>query len=150
MSETEDFLASVLPRLKEADTALHNGDASRRAALWSHEDPVTVFGAVRNASGWSEVGPAFDWVASRFSNGSFDYEVIAAGASGDLGYIAGIEHTTASVAGAPPEAYELRVTTVCRREGGEWKVVHRHADPVPGSDATRRQVGRVAGDQPSA
>jgi hypothetical protein len=27
MSQTEAFLASVLPRLTEADNALHNGDA---------------------------------------------------------------------------------------------------------------------------
>jgi ketosteroid isomerase-like protein len=27
-----------------------------------------------------------------------------------------------------PRAYTLRATQVHRREGGEWKVVHRHAD----------------------
>ena len=48
----------------------------------------------------------------------------------------------ASVAGAVPEAYDLRVTTVFRRENGKWKIVHRHADPMPASDAARRQVTR--------
>jgi ketosteroid isomerase-like protein len=143
LGETEDFLGSVMPRLKEADTALHSGDASPRMAMWSHNDPVTVFGALLSVSGWGEVGRAFEWLASRFSNGSYDYEVIAAGASGDLGYIAGIEHSTASVGGAPPEAYELRVTTILRREDGDWKVVHRHADPIPDSHAARRQLERL-------
>ena len=39
MSDTEEFLASVLPRYIAADTALHNGDAALRKALWSTADP---------------------------------------------------------------------------------------------------------------
>jgi ketosteroid isomerase-like protein len=149
VSETEDFLGSVLPRLTEADTALHNGDAGPRIRLWSHNTPVTLFGALLNMSGWSEIGPGFEWLASTFSNGTYEYEIIAAGASGDLGYIAGIEHSTASVGGAAPEAYELRVTTILRREDGEWKVVHRHADPMPDSESARRQVTRLGDARPT-
>lgn len=143
MNQTEAFLASVLPRLTEADTALHNGDAGPRKAMWSHSDPVTLFGAARSGSGWTELGQLFDWLGSQFSNGTYKYEVLAAGASGDLGYIVGIEHSSASIGGAEPEAYELRVTTICRRENGEWKVVHRHADPKPDSDAARRAVSQL-------
>lgn len=143
MGETEDFLGSVLPRLTAADTALHNGDAAPRSAIWSHDDPVTLFGAALMGTGWTEIRQAFEALASRFSNGTFEFEVVAAGASGDLGYVVGIEHSTVSVGGAPPEAYELRVTEVFRREGGEWKVVHRHGDPMPDSDAARRQVARL-------
>lgn len=47
------------------------------------------------------------------------YDVVAAGISGDLAYIVGIEHTTASVGGAPPAPYSLRVTTILRRKGDE-------------------------------
>ena len=57
-------------------------------------------------------------------------------------YIVGTEHTSVSVGGAAPEDYELRVTTIFRRENGEWKVVHRHADPMPDSDVARRQLTR--------
>ena len=45
MSEVEAFLESIMPRLTAAETALANGDASPRMALWSHQDPVTLFGA---------------------------------------------------------------------------------------------------------
>lgn len=31
MAEVDEFLQSALPKLIEADTALHNGDAARRA-----------------------------------------------------------------------------------------------------------------------
>ena len=144
MTDVDEFLASVLPPLTAADTALHSGDAAPRIALWSRNDPVTVFGALLSKTGWSEIAPVFEWLASRFSNcESFEYEVMAAGASGDLGYIAGIERTTASVGDGAPEPYALRVTAVFRREDGEWKVVHRHADPLPDSDSARAQLGRL-------
>lgn len=144
MGEVEAFLAETMPRLEEADRALHNGNPELRKSMWSHNDPVTLFGAVATMSGWNEIGPAFDWLASTFSNcDSFRYEVVAAEVSGDLAYIAGIEHTTASVGGAPAVPYSLRVTTTLRREDGTWKVIHRHADPVPDSDSTAEQVGLV-------
>ena len=146
MSETEDFLASVLPRVTQADTALHSGDARLRIAVWSQNEPLTLFGAAQSATGWDEIHKVFQWLETQFSNGTYEYEVLAAGASGDLGYIAGIEHSSASIRGAEPEAYELRTTTVFRRENGEWKVVHRHADPVQDSDAARRRRGRLAGE----
>jgi ketosteroid isomerase-like protein len=134
MDELDAFLTSTMPRLKVAETALHNGDAGPRSAMWSHNDPVTLFGAVTTRTGWKEVGPAFEWLASSFSSCmEAEYEVLAAGASGDLAYVVGIEHTTASINGAAPKPYSLRVTTIFRREEGEWKVVHRHGDPYDAS-----------------
>lgn len=143
--EVERFLAEMLPKLEAADTALHNGDAAGRIAAWSQHDPLTLFGAAVTRRGWAEIGPTFNWLASRFSNcTSFDCDVIAADVSGDLAYIVGIEHTTASAGGAAPTPYSLRVTTIFRREGGEWKVVHRHGDPIPEESATTRdQLDRL-------
>ena len=147
MSERDDFLESVLPRLIETDTAFHNGDPNPRLTLWSENDPVTLFGAALTATGWKETASAFQWLAEGFSDcESFQYEVIAADASGDLAYIVGMEHTTASVRGASPEPYVLRVTTIFRREDGDWKVVHRHGDPVPESASARDQLSRMVGE----
>src|SRR5712671_3527777 len=123
MSEADDFLAAAMPRLTEAETALHNGDAGPRTAMWSRNDPVTLFGAALGGSGWAEVGPIFERLAASFSNcTAYKNEVLAAGASGDLAYTVAFEHTTASVNGAPPQQYMLRVTTVFRREDGDWKI----------------------------
>jgi len=142
MSTVDDFVAATMPQLVDADTALHNGDAGPRGALWSHDEPVTLFGAAATKSGWEEIQSVFDWLASTFTHcESFDYEVMAAGASGDLAYIVGIEHTTVSVDDADPVSYQLRVTTILRREGGQWKVVHRHGDPIPGGDSTGPGTG---------
>jgi ketosteroid isomerase-like protein len=139
MNDLDAFMESMMPRLKAAETALHNGDASLRIAMWSRTEPVSLFGAAFSGSGWADVRPTFDFLASRFSDcTSWRFDVIGAGVSGDLAYIVGVEHTTASVAGAPPTPYSLRVTTIFRREEGEWKIVHRHGDP---SDAS---AGRLA------
>ena len=144
MTDVDEFLAETMPRLTACDTAIHDGDAGPRGAMWSHREPVTLFGAVMTRTGWDEIAPAFDWLASRFANcAGFRYEVLAAGASGDLAYVAGIEHTTASIAGAPPKPYALRVTTVFRREDGEWKVVHRHGDAFPENDSASAQLTRM-------
>ena len=124
----DEFLADVLPRLHATEVALHEGDPGPRAALWSHADPVTLFGAERSASRWQELDATFRWVASRFSGcRSIDHEVVAAGASGDLAYLVAIERITATVNGEEV-SYALRATTVFRREEGSWKAVHRHGD----------------------
>jgi ketosteroid isomerase-like protein len=152
MDDVDAFVATVVPRLTEEVRALHRGDVTPRKALWSHRDPVSLFGAVLTARGWDQVESAFDRLAARFSGSeSCEYDVVAAGVSGDLGYVVGIEHSTAGINGEPA-TYALRVTTVLRREDGDWKVVHRHGDPydrasetaTDGLAAAMSTVGRVA------
>jgi ketosteroid isomerase-like protein len=140
------FIGSFLQTLDDAEMALRNGDSAARPAIWSRNDPVTFFGAALTKIGWDEIAPAFDFLASQFSRcESFENEVIAAGGGGDLAYLVGYEHTTTAVGSAEPEAYVLRVTTILRRENGQWKVVHRHGDPMPDSSAARDQVARMQG-----
>jgi ketosteroid isomerase-like protein len=144
VSDTEEFLASVLPSLIEADTALHNGDAAPRKAMWSTQEPVTLFGAAMMTTGWPQIEATFDRLATRFSDcTSFDIEVVAAEARGDLAYLVAIEHTTASIGGDPPAPYSLRVTTIFRREARAWKVVHRHADPLTSGASTRDRLSML-------
>jgi ketosteroid isomerase-like protein len=131
VSEVDAFLTSVIARQVEADTALHNGDAGLRKAMWSTKEPVTLFGAVVSATGRDHVAPIFDSLASSFSNCShFDVEVIAAGMSGDLAYTVSYEHTSVVIDGQP-QSFVLRVTHIYRREDGDWKIVHRHGDRRP-------------------
>jgi ketosteroid isomerase-like protein len=134
VSDRDDFLAWAQSRLREAEVALHNGDAAPRRAIWSRRDPVTVFGAWKSASGQADVSDLFTRLQGSFSDcRSYSYEIIAADVIGDMAYSVGYEHTQASVNGEP-RTYLLRVTQVYRREDGEWRVVHRHADTVPEAD----------------
>ena len=138
VDDKSEFLEALVARMKAADDALHSGDAGPRKALWSTKEPVSVFGAAMLATGPIETEATFDWLASRFTGfESAEWEVLSADVSGDLAYVVAIEHTTGSIGGAPTEGYSLRVTTLLRREDGEWRAFHRHADPVEGSVAVR-------------
>jgi ketosteroid isomerase-like protein len=131
MTETEQFLATMRLRITEAEIALHNGDSRPRIAMWSRAEPLTLFGAAISGRGWDEIGPIFDSLGNQFSNClSYENEIVAAEARGDLAYTVALEHTTASINGAEPKPYVLRATTIFRREDGEWKVVHRHGDAL--------------------
>jgi len=129
MSDVDDFVAEIHPRLVAELRALHNGDPQPRLAMWSTKDPVTLFGAAMSGSGWPQVRRIFRSIASRWSDSTDQrVEILAAGVSGDLAYTVELEHTSVSVDGVPVDPYTLRVTQVYRREGGEWKVIHRHGD----------------------
>ncbi len=135
MTDRDDFLAWVQSSLRDAEVALHNGDAAPRRAIWSRQEPVTVLGAWKTATGQRQLDELFQHLADSLSNcTSYAHELIAAEVIGDLAYTVGYEHTSASVNGEA-RTYTLRVTQVYRREGGEWKVAHRHGDTVTDADA---------------
>lgn len=137
MNQTDEFLTAIRPQLDEVELALHLGDATGRIAMWSRTAPLTLFGAAMNAVGWDRIHPVFEALGEQFSNcTSYQIEILAAEASGDLAYMVALEHTTASINGAEPAPYVLRATTVFRREDGEWKVVHRHGDGISAADVT--------------
>lgn len=130
MSDTDEFRETMLPRIGEAETALHDGDPRARIAMWSRTEPLTLFGALFNARGWGEIEPVFERLGERFSQcTSYENEILSAGSSGELAYTVAFEHTTASINGSA-RSYTLRVTTLFRRENGEWKVFHRHGDEL--------------------
>jgi ketosteroid isomerase-like protein len=130
MSDDDDFLAWVTSALYDAELALHNGDPAPRRALWSRNEPVSVLGAWRQAHGQQELEELFTALGESFSRcTSYVFEVLAYDVVGDMAYTAGLEHTSASVNGQP-RSYTLRATQVYRRERGEWRVAHRHADTV--------------------
>jgi ketosteroid isomerase-like protein len=135
MNERDEFLGWVGSRLKDAETALHNGDAGPRFEIWSTREPVTVLGAWKAATGQQEVGDLFRLLEDSFSDcTSYAHDVVAADVCGDMAYTVGYEHTSASINGEP-RTYTLRATQVYRREDGVWKVAHRHADTVPEEQA---------------
>jgi ketosteroid isomerase-like protein len=111
-----------------------NGDPSPWKQNASHEADVTIFGAFGGREkGWNEVGPRYAWASSQFKDigANQTIEYLNTKTSGDLAFTVSIEGQVAQLASQQkPTARALRVTQVFRREGGLWKLVHRHADPL--------------------
>ena len=126
MTDREQFIAWVQSALRDAEIAIHSGDAAPRREIWSRNDPVTVLGAWKNAFGQQGIEELFVDLADSFSDcTSFEFELLEFEVLGDVAYTVFLEHTSASVNGVP-RTYTLRVTQIYRREDGAWKVAHRH------------------------
>jgi len=131
MGEREEFVAWVQSALKDAEIAIHQGDAGPRRAIWSRVEPVSVLGAWRNAHGQREIDELFADLAESFSDcASYELELLDAEVMGEAAYTVGFEHTSASVNGVP-RTYTVRATQIYRREDGGWKVAHRHGSAPP-------------------
>jgi ketosteroid isomerase-like protein len=112
MTDRETFRTLISQRQHEAEEALVHGDVGPRLQMWSHNDPVTLFAALRpSKSGWGELEPTFDSVASRVSGGhDVAHELITFDVSGDLAWTVGFSRFTVSIDGGPLTRSPLRVT----------------------------------------
>lgn len=126
--------AAFLPQWEAAQTRFISGDPVSWKQHASHRPDVTIFGAFGGSEkGWSAVGPRNDWASAQFkdSGARQTIEYLNSGASGELAFTISIERQVAQIAGQPnPTRRALRVTQVFRKEGNEWKLLHRHADPL--------------------
>jgi ketosteroid isomerase-like protein len=118
--------------IQRAGSTFLSGDAEPAKNFWSRADDVTIFGGWGAYElGWAQVGPRLEWAATRFAGGSLVYEALTSGSSVDLGYTIGLERSQVRLVGTEDmRPMLLRATAIYRREGGAWKVIHRHADPV--------------------
>jgi ketosteroid isomerase-like protein len=102
-------------------------------ALFTRRDDATLanpFGGI--AHGWKEIPKRLDTAAANYADGEIvGIETITSDSAGDLGYTVEIERVRARVGDRGTfDSVALRTTSVLRREGNEWKLVHRHADPL--------------------
>ena len=70
--------------------------------------------------------------ASSFASDSENrFETLDSAADADIGYWVGFQRSQANMRGQDqPVPFDLRVTEIYRRENDQWKLVHRHADPL--------------------
>jgi ketosteroid isomerase-like protein len=62
--------------------------------------------------------------------GDADFELEQSYVSSDLVVLVGVERQHGVIGGLPAQDWSLRVTLVFRREGSDWRLVHRHADAL--------------------
>jgi ketosteroid isomerase-like protein len=70
--------------------------------------------------------------ASNYRDGrATGFEILATYVTSELAYLVEVERFEAKVGGQEESVSgALRVTTILRPEDGQWKIVHRHADPI--------------------
>jgi ketosteroid isomerase-like protein len=128
---SDEDLRDFMRRAEEAADAYARGDTESYLALVRFARGFTLlppFGgpATESENRAETVRGAAGFVAG----GAATLEHVRAHAWGDTVVLAMIERQHGQVGGLPDQDLSLRVTQVYRRDGSEWELVHRHADPL--------------------
>jgi ketosteroid isomerase-like protein len=130
----KNAIDAIVRRSEQAAQALMNGDPSLFEAFATLSEDFTIFGPVGGPAplkGGTEFRKAAVGATKLFKKGEAKVELFAHYASGDLLVLVLLEHQTVTFHGdSEPQRWSQRVTQVYRREDGDWKIVHRHIDPL--------------------
>ena len=130
---TVDDVDELIEQYYRAQGEFVKGNPEPVKDLFSRREDVTLANPhgppVR---GWDEVAKTVEHASSLRSDGTFvGWQIVAKYVSAELAYVVQIERAEAKI-GAREDItpYAVRATMIFRPEDGEWKVVHRHADPI--------------------
>jgi uncharacterized protein (TIGR02246 family) len=124
----EDDVRAASDRFYSALEAMANGDARSMADVWSHDDDVTTMHPIGGREeGWDAVRGSWEGVASASTDGTLTRSDQVIRVIGNAAYELCTESVSWTFAGEPM-SLEGRATNVYRKEQGEWKIVHHHAD----------------------
>lgn len=130
----ESSFKTFLAEWESAQARLLEGDAAQWKRMSSQGGDATIMGAFGGYErGWKEVGPRYDWAAAQYRERKavVKTEYLNVWVSGDMAFTVAVERQEeARAGGQSPLRRELRATQVFRREGGSWRLLHRHADPL--------------------
>lgn len=131
-SMTDKDIAELIQRSAESNAALMRGDIDRYLELITLTDDFTLMspfgGAPTHRSQITD--ERMRAMGKFFKNGTLMQEVVQAYGSADMVVLAIIERAHVEVGGLAAQHWPLRVTLVYRREGSQWRLAHRHADPL--------------------
>lgn len=127
-----DAVAGLIHRSAESNAALMRGDIDRYRELITLSDDFTLMSPFGGAPthGRDMTPERLQAMGRFFRNGNLDQELIASYRSADVVVLALIERSHVEVGGLPAQDWALRVTLVYRRDASDWRLVHRHADPL--------------------
>ncbi|CAN5566164.1 hypothetical protein BH10PSE7_BH10PSE7_44210 [soil metagenome] len=141
-------IADLVRQSVEANSALMRGDIDSYRALITCTDDFLLMspfggtptrGSYMTNERWAAMGRFF-------RNGTFAQEVVEAYGSADMVVLATIERNRVEVGGLPAQDWALRVTLVYCREGSDWRLAHRHADPLVKGVSLERAAALARGD----
>jgi ketosteroid isomerase-like protein len=147
------ILAELIHRSADANAALMRGDVDKYRALVPLASDFTLMSPFGGTPTRGSDITSERWEAMErfFRNGTLEQEVVQSYASADMVVLATIERAHVEVGGLPAQDWSLRVTLVYRREGAEWRLAHRHADPLVAGVSLEQAAALARGmpDRPS-
>ena len=130
---TVDDVDKLIEQYYRAQREFLRGNPETVKDLFSHREDVTLANPYGPpVRGFDEVAKTIEHAASSRRDGTFvEWQIVAKYVSAELAYVVQIEQAEAKI-GAREEITPLavRATMIFRPEDGEWKIVHRHADPI--------------------
>ena len=143
---------ALLLAATQAHAALMRGDSAGYRSFISLGDDFTLMAPMGGPPSRGGNYSDDEWAAiGRFFRNGRDstLELVQAYRCDDMVVLAAIERTRVGVADLPEQDWALRVTLVFRRDREQWRLVHRHADPLAGgiSVAESAELGRRAAAQ---
>jgi ketosteroid isomerase-like protein len=128
-------LKETIDQYRLAQKEFVKGNPRPFKEVFSHADDVTIMGGWGGfgKGGVDQVEKRCDWASARFASSDDERRVenISLVVVPEMAYSVDIERTKIRLANsAEIRSTALRVTTIFRLENGEWKIVHRHADPL--------------------
>ena len=133
MSDDQNDFERFMKQREKVARSYVQGDAGPLGDIVTRDLPATFFGPQGgHREGAAEVSSTYERDAGSFEpGGDSNFEILQMAASDGIAYWTGFQRATAHLRGkAEPVPMKLRVTEVFRREDGEWKMVHRHADSL--------------------
>jgi ketosteroid isomerase-like protein len=128
---SDEQLAELVRRTEEATSAFMRGEMDRYLALTPHARGFTLMNPFGGApTRYEDRSESLRAAAGYFKGGEAKLELADAHVWGDTVVLVMIERQHGQVGGLPDQDWPLRVTQVYRRDGSDWRVVHRHADPL--------------------
>jgi ketosteroid isomerase-like protein len=128
---SDEELSELVRRTEEATSAFMRGDMDRYIALTPHARGFTLMNPFGGPPArYEDRTESLRAAASYFKAGEAKLEVADAHVWGDTVVLVMIERQHGEVGGLPDQDWPLRVTQVYRRDGSDWLLVHRHADPL--------------------
>ena len=109
------------------------GNPKPTQELFFHREDVTLANPLGPpVRGWEQVAKVMEHAASQVRDGEVvGLETVAKYVTPELAYVVLMKQVKAKVGGRDEiTPFTLRATMIFRPEDGEWKIVHRHADPI--------------------
>lgn len=128
-----DDVDELIERYFRAQGEFLRGNPEPVKDLFSHREDVTLANPYSpSVRGWDGVAKTIEHAAALRSDGTFlSWRILAKYATAELGYVVQVERAEAKIGSREDiTPYAVRATMIFRPEEGEWKIVHRHADPI--------------------